>query len=129
MLDLTCKQSFNIRNGSGSNALVQLAFFALLLGFMVALLALPTGLADWSDLPCTAPAWRLGLIHMTLNVTVTVLVVLNLGMRLAWCQTAPYHAPRPFSFAARSIERAPGSGSLRLATPPARTRRQSPTVA
>src|SRR5512138_542183 len=65
--------------GSGSNTLVQLSFFTLLLGLLAALLAIPTGLAEWSDLQRKDPAWKVGLTHMMLNLTITALVVLNLG--------------------------------------------------
>ena len=43
------------------NAFVQLSFYGILLGLLVALLAIPTGYADWTDIRPEKPAWKLGL--------------------------------------------------------------------
>lgn len=64
-----------------NNAYVQLSFFAGLLGLLVALPAIPTGFADWTDIRREKPAWKLGLYHMGLNVIVSILWALNLGLR------------------------------------------------
>jgi uncharacterized membrane protein len=64
-----------------NNAYVQLAFYAGLLGLLVALPAIPTGFADWMDIRREKPAWKLGLYHMALNVIVSILWALNLGLR------------------------------------------------
>ena len=63
------------------NIIVQLAFYAGLLGLLVALPAIPTGFADWTDIRREKPAWKLGLYHMGLNVIVSILWALNLGLR------------------------------------------------
>jgi uncharacterized membrane protein len=70
------------------NVYVQLAFYAGLLSLLVALIAIPTGFADWMDIRREKPAWRLGLYHMSLNLIVTVLWAINIGLRMASFQTA-----------------------------------------
>ena len=65
------------------NTLVQLSFYAILLGLIVALLAIPTGFADWTDIKREKPAWKLGLYHMILNVVVTLLWGINLWLRMS----------------------------------------------
>jgi uncharacterized membrane protein len=69
------------------NALVQLAFYAILLGLLAALIAIPTGYADWTDIKPDKPAWKLGLYHMILNATVSVLWGINLALRVGGLQT------------------------------------------
>ena len=64
-----------------NNAFVQLSFYAGLLGLLVALPAIPTGFADWTDIRREKPAWSLGLYHMVLNVIVSILWAINLGLR------------------------------------------------
>ncbi len=64
-----------------NNAFVQLSFYAGLLGLLVALPAIPTGFADWTDIRREKPAWSLGLFHMVLNVIVSILWAINLGLR------------------------------------------------
>lgn len=68
------------------HALVQLAFYAILLGLIVALLAIPTGYADWTDIGREKPAWKLGLYHMILNVLITILWAASLALRLRGLQ-------------------------------------------
>jgi uncharacterized membrane protein len=63
------------------NIMVQLSFFSMVLGLVFAALAVPTGLADWSGVKKSNPAWRLGLYHMTLNLIVFLLFLLNVGLR------------------------------------------------
>ena len=65
----------------------QLALYAILLGCIAALLAIPTGYADWTDIRPEKPAWRLGLYHMILNVIVFLLWGTNLVLRLRGLQT------------------------------------------
>lgn len=69
------------------NAFVQLAFYAILLGLITALLAIPTGYADWTDIRPEKPAWKLGLYHMILNVLISILWGVNLALRLRGLQT------------------------------------------
>jgi uncharacterized membrane protein len=70
------------------NSFVQLSFFAILLGLIAAVLAIPTGLADWSEVGRAKPAWKLGLYHMILNLVVSVLWIINLALRYGSFQTA-----------------------------------------
>src|SRR5688500_3786024 len=67
--------------GVGGNASVQAAFYAILFGLGAALLAIPAGLADWSDIKPEKPAWRIGLYHMIINVSATALWLINLLLR------------------------------------------------
>ncbi|HBY95534.1 MAG: DUF2231 domain-containing protein [Ardenticatenaceae bacterium] len=70
------------RLGVGGNAVVRTSFYGILLGLLAALFAIPTGLADWSDIRREKPAWKIGLYHMSLNLIVTVVWAVNLGLRL-----------------------------------------------
>ncbi|HSL42718.1 MAG TPA: DUF2231 domain-containing protein [Anaerolineales bacterium] len=69
------------------NTLVQMAFYAILIGLIVALLAIPTGYADWTDIRPEKPAWKLGLYHMILNVFISILWGINLALRWQTYQT------------------------------------------
>jgi uncharacterized membrane protein len=70
------------------NIFAQLAFYAILLGLIAALAAIPTGYADWTDIRREKPAWKLGLIHLILNVIISALWAINLWLRLGSFQTA-----------------------------------------
>lgn len=70
-----------------NNTFVQLAFYAGLLGLIAALPAIPTGLADWTDIRREKPAWKLGLYHMVLNIIVSILWGINLWLRAGSFQT------------------------------------------
>ena len=70
------------------NALVQLSFYAILVGLLVAILAIPTGIADWTDIREEKPAWKLGLYHMILNLVVTILWGINVWLRIQTFQSA-----------------------------------------
>ena len=70
-----------------NNIFVQLAFYAGLLGLMAALPAIPTGLADWTDIGREKPAWKLGVYHMVLNIVVSISWVINLWLRAGSFQT------------------------------------------
>lgn len=67
--------------GVGGNPLVVTSYYALLVGFIVALLAIPAGLADWWDIGRDKPARRLGLYHMLINIVITILAGVNLTLR------------------------------------------------
>jgi len=71
----------------GENIFVQLAYYAILLGLLVALLAIPTGFADWTDIRREKPAWKLGLYHMILNVVISILWGINWWLRVGSFQT------------------------------------------
>jgi uncharacterized membrane protein len=67
--------------GGNKNAIVQTASFAILLGLLAALVAIPAGLADWWDIKPEKPARKLGIYHMALNLTVTAIQIVNLLLR------------------------------------------------
>ena len=69
------------------NAFVRLSFYAIATGLIVAVLAIPTGYADWTDIRPEKPAWKLGLYHMILNGVVVVLWELNLYLRVEGFRT------------------------------------------
>lgn len=58
-----------------------LSFYAVLFGLLGVLIAAPTGFADWLSIKPEKPAWKLGLVHMILNVGATVLWVVNAWLR------------------------------------------------
>src|SRR3954452_14337055 len=65
----------------GGNAMVRLSFWAILLGLVAALIAIPTGLVDWLRIKKEKPAWRIGLYHMGLNALVVAIFVINAKIR------------------------------------------------
>lgn len=77
-----------LAQSGGDNTFVQLSFYAILIGLIVAVLAIPTGFADWTDIKREKPAWKLGLYHMLLNLTVFVLWGINLALRVQTVQSA-----------------------------------------
>jgi uncharacterized membrane protein len=66
----------------GGNAMVRLSFYAIIFGLVASLLAVPTGLLDWTGIKKEKPAWKIGLYHMSLNLIVALLFAINLGLRL-----------------------------------------------
>ena len=69
--------------GAGGNALVRLSFACIAGGLLAAGLAIPTGLADFSEIKPGKPARRLGVYHMLLNLLVTALFLVNVLLRRA----------------------------------------------
>lgn len=69
------------------NSFVQLSFYVIALGLIAAILAVPTGLADWSEIGREKPAWKLGLYHMALNVIVLILWTINAWLRIETFRT------------------------------------------
>jgi uncharacterized membrane protein len=69
------------RTGLGGPIPVQISYYAIMAGVLVALVAAVTGLADWADIKPEKPAKKIGLVHMVLNLTVTALFALNLWLR------------------------------------------------
>jgi uncharacterized membrane protein len=67
--------------GVSPEALAATSYYAILFGLVVAVLAVPAGLADWIDIKPTNPARKLGLYHMGLNLTIAVLWALSLAWR------------------------------------------------
>ncbi len=62
--------------------MVRLSFWAILLGLVAALIAIPTGLVDWLRIKKEKPAWRIGLYHMGLNALVVAIFVINAKIRV-----------------------------------------------
>jgi uncharacterized membrane protein len=60
---------------------VQISYYAILTGLVVALVAAAAGLADWADIKPDKPAKKIGLVHMVLNLSVVALFALNLWLR------------------------------------------------
>ncbi len=68
--------------GIGANVMVRLSFVAIALGLTATAIAVPTGVADWSEIKQEKPAWKIGLYHMGANLFVIVVYAVNLGLRL-----------------------------------------------
>jgi uncharacterized membrane protein len=66
----------------GGNTMVRLSFYSILFGLLAVLLAVPTGVIDWGEIKQDRPAWKLGLYHMAVNLVVSILFAINLGLRL-----------------------------------------------
>jgi uncharacterized membrane protein len=68
--------------GIGGNLMVRTSSWLIGAGLAVALLAVPTGIVDWSGIKPEKPAWKIGLWHMVLNVVVLILFAINFVLRL-----------------------------------------------
>ncbi len=66
----------------GGNAMVRLSFYAIIFGLVASLLAVPTGVLDWSGIKKEKPAWKIGLYHMMLNLIAALLFAINFGLRM-----------------------------------------------
>lgn len=77
----------------GGNVMVRLSFLSIAVGLAAALIAVPTGVLDWGGVKKEKPAWRIGLYHMAINLVVTILFAMNLGVRLATWKTAETTSP------------------------------------
>jgi uncharacterized membrane protein len=77
----------------GGNSMVRLSFFSIIFGLATALVAIPTGLLDWTGVKPEKPAWKLGLFHMAANLIVTLLFAANVGVRLSTWRTAAMVSP------------------------------------
>ncbi len=60
----------------------RLALYCVVIGLIVAVIAVPPGLADWLGIKKEKPAWKLGVIHLALNGAATAVWVLNAILRL-----------------------------------------------
>jgi uncharacterized membrane protein len=69
-------------SGSETELLSRLSVYALALGLVVALLAIPTGIADWWSIGKENPAWKLGVFHMAMNWIASLAFGVSLGVRL-----------------------------------------------
>jgi len=65
----------------GSAVLEQLALWCVGVGLIGALVAVPPGVADWSAIKKGRPAWKLGLYHLMLNLSATLVWAVNFGLR------------------------------------------------
>ena len=65
----------------GGNPLVLTSLACIAGGLIAVPLAIPTGLADWSDIKPGKPARRIGIYHLVLNTIATGLFLLNLYIR------------------------------------------------
>jgi uncharacterized membrane protein len=83
----------------GGNALVRASFLSIAVGLIAAAVAIPTGLADWLGIKRGRPAWQLGLFHMILNASATVLFLASLIFRLDDWRTADQVGILPFILA------------------------------
>src|SRR6184192_27701 len=81
----------------GGNTMVRLSFYAIVFGLAASLLALPTGLVDWSGIKKEKPAWKIGLYHMSLNLIVTLLFAVNLALRWQTFREASEVETGPFA--------------------------------
>jgi|SRR5215471_3109078 len=81
----------------GGNAMVRLSFYAIAFGLAASLLAMPTGLVDWTGIKKEKPAWKIGLYHLALNVIVVTLFAINLGLRVPDFRNASIVPPVPLT--------------------------------
>jgi uncharacterized membrane protein len=72
----------------GGNPLVRAAFFAIVIGLISALVAVPAGLADWTGIKHERPAWKLGLTHLILNGVAVAIWAVNGYLRWDDWETA-----------------------------------------
>jgi uncharacterized membrane protein len=86
--------------GVGGNPVVRLSFIAIGAGLAGALVAVPTGVADWSEIKQEKPAWKIGLAHMGANLVAIILYAVNLGLRLETFESATRIAPAPLILSA-----------------------------
>ncbi len=84
----------------GGNTLVRLSFFCIALGLASTLPAIPTGLVDWLEIKKEKPAWKIGLYHMSVNLVLTIVFAVNLGLRVSTFQSAGVVASAPVALSA-----------------------------
>jgi uncharacterized membrane protein len=68
--------------------LTRLSLYCVVGGLLGAVIAVPTGIAEWVPIKKEKPAWKLALYHMLLNVAAAALFVANLILRLRELGTA-----------------------------------------
>jgi uncharacterized membrane protein len=73
----------------GVAVLTRLSLYCVIGGLAGAFLAVPTGVADWAPIKKEKPAWRLGLIHMLLNMVAIFVWASNFGLRLETLDDPP----------------------------------------
>jgi uncharacterized membrane protein len=70
------------RHAASRGVLPLVGLYCVGAGLITALLAVPTGVADWTSIKKERPAWKLGLYHMALNALAAVVWAANFGLRL-----------------------------------------------
>lgn len=83
-----CALDVTWRAGGKSATVTELAFWCVGFGLVGALIAVPTGVADWSGIKKEKPAWKLGLYHMALNLVAALVWAVNFGLRYTERQNA-----------------------------------------
>ena len=68
--------------GVGGFVLSRLALVCVSIGLLLALVAVPTGLAEWRAIKREKPAWKIALVHLLLNVAAVAGWVINLWLRV-----------------------------------------------
>jgi uncharacterized membrane protein len=81
---------------AGDNAAVRTSFYCIALGLLATLLAIPTGLADFAEIKRGKPAWKLAIIHMSINAVVFALMLLNAISRWRGGLNLHYVSPTQF---------------------------------
>ena len=76
-----CMLDILARTSGQAIEIARLALYFVGAGLVVALLAVPTGIADWSGIKREKPAWKLGLWHMIVNGVAALVWCGNLGLR------------------------------------------------
>lgn len=69
------------RHQTSAGPAEHVALYCVIAGLAGALLAVPTGIADWTPIKKEKPAWKLGLYHLGLNLLAAVIWAANLGLR------------------------------------------------
>jgi uncharacterized membrane protein len=69
------------RHAPARGTLPLIGLYCVAVGLIGALLAVPTGVADWTSIKKERPAWKLGLYHMALNALAAVVWAANFGLR------------------------------------------------
>lgn len=75
--------ALDVSRGAGWGGAVnaRLALWCVGAGLAGAMLAIPTGVADWSSIKKEKRAWKLGLYHMLLNLGAGLVWAVNFGLR------------------------------------------------
>jgi uncharacterized membrane protein len=68
--------------GIGGVAMTRLALYAIALGLLAVIPAIPAGMADWWDIGQDKASWSLGVFHMGLNWIASLAFAVSLGIRL-----------------------------------------------
>jgi uncharacterized membrane protein len=80
---VACGLDVCARVGWGGALAMRVAWWCVGIGLAVTLIAVPTGIADWLAIKKGRPAWKLGLYHMLLNASATIVWTVNFLLRFA----------------------------------------------